>query len=152
MLKKERTPVRGGWRLGPWSGARAAPASMVIETAFTAGCESFIRQDFRFGDPEDFFHPPGHPHIYRPDYAGCTSCTPPVHGECLLLRCVDGEVTVTKGSEVTEPMLAALRGPSRMSRRLSRMSVRASRASRPSTRPVYKGEVGEDACHCAVCV
>ena len=50
---------------------------------------SFVEQGFAFGDPEDHFHPPGHPHNYRPEFATCPHCTPPVHGECVLLRCTD---------------------------------------------------------------
>jgi len=56
-----------------------------IADAFIAGCQSFMDAGFTFGDPEDFLHPPAHPHCVRPDYKGCPGCIPPVHGECVLL-------------------------------------------------------------------
>eukprot|EP00966_Prymnesium_polylepis_P142498 3290007-Prymnesium_polylepis.2 len=66
---------------------------LAVDEAFEAGCSSFEEQGFRFGDPEDWFHQPGHPHTYRPDFTNCQHCVPPVHGTCLLLQCgSDGEV------------------------------------------------------------
>lgn len=54
-----------------------------IDVAFKAGCASFIRQGFSFGDPEDYLHKHGHPHLYRPEFASCPHCTPPVHGKLI---------------------------------------------------------------------
>jgi hypothetical protein len=46
------------------------------------GAESFLERNFRFGDPADYFHPPGHPHHSKPDFSGlCEQCVPPVHGK-----------------------------------------------------------------------
>ena len=52
-----------------------------IEAAFAAGCEKFRQKGFKFGDPEEHLHPPGHPHHHRPDFLNCPHCTPPVHGQ-----------------------------------------------------------------------
>ena len=76
-------------------------ASKLFPSPFSqAGIESFIEQGFVFGDPEEHFHPPGHPHLYRPEYATCPHCTPPVHGECLLLRVEKGKCRQIKASAV----------------------------------------------------
>ncbi|KAL1512389.1 hypothetical protein AB1Y20_005647 [Prymnesium parvum] len=97
MLQKER---QGTSHLSPWRRARGSGDKLKIELAFNAGCTSFVKEGFTFGDPEEYFHPRGHPHDYRPDYTSCINCTPPVHGECLMLRIVDGEVCVTRATEV----------------------------------------------------
>jgi len=60
--------------------------------AFDAGVESFLERNFRFGDPADYFHPPGHPHHSKPDFSGlCEQCVPPVHGKVVFLWCKDPE-------------------------------------------------------------
>ena len=61
---------------------RRRPSSRIsIEAAFTAGCDKFRQRGFKFGDPEQYLHPPGHPHHLRPDFVNCPHCTPPVHGQ-----------------------------------------------------------------------
>ena len=68
--------------------------------AFEAGCYAFTSAGFRFGDPADWLHPPGHAHSFRPDLTGaCHGCTPPVHGSILMLT-VDpksGEIIERRG-------------------------------------------------------
>ena len=70
--------------------------------AFEAGCYAFLSAGFRFGDPADWLHPPGHAHSFRPCLTGkCDGCTPPVHGSILLLT-VDpctGEIVERRGDE-----------------------------------------------------
>ena len=58
-----------------------AGAEGAIREAFNAGCASFEAAGYRFGDPQEYLHPPGHPHWARPDFANCRSCTPPVQGK-----------------------------------------------------------------------
>ena len=82
---------------------RYTPLHTVARAVAQAGCESFLKEGFTFGDPEDYLHPPGHPHTYRPDYANCPHCTPPVHGECVLLRREAGGIVVTRASETLRP-------------------------------------------------
>ena len=96
MLLQERQ-ASGNWR--SWARVRGRGRGLLIEAAFTAGCESFLKQGFKFGDPEDWIHPAGHPHHYRPDFADCQCCSPPVHGECLFLRVVKGRVVTKRASE-----------------------------------------------------
>jgi len=74
-------------------------ARFPILEAFEAGCDSFLRDGYHFGDPDDYLHPPGHPHQYRPNFTECNLCSPPVHGECLLLRMCDNELIVKRGSD-----------------------------------------------------
>lgn len=67
------------------SGELALPE--YVELAFWAGVEHFYKDGFRMGDPTKHLHPPGHPHISRPQFSPpCFGCTPPVHGQVLLLR------------------------------------------------------------------
>ena len=99
MLVFQRQLRVGCW---PMCSARGG-ARMVVGEAFRAGCESFLKQGFAFGDPEAHLHPAGHPHQHRPDFANCTSCTPPVHGDCLLLQSVGGETVSMRGSELFAP-------------------------------------------------
>ena len=75
-------------------------APLRIDEAFRAGCGSFLSHGFRFGDPAAYLHPPGHSHHYRPDYQHCLGCTPPVHGDCLLLTSIDSVVQVVAGSKI----------------------------------------------------
>lgn len=63
-----------------------------LELAFRAGVEQFLEHDFKIGDPQDYLHPPGHPHNRSPNLQTCSGCVPPVHGEMLLLRNEGGEV------------------------------------------------------------
>ena len=79
-----------------------------LKAAFIAGCSTFCKQGFAFGDPEAWFHPKGHPHNYCPEYTSCDGCTPPVHGECLLMRSVGGSVVVTRASDLFAPCKPAL--------------------------------------------
>ena len=45
-------------------------------------------------------HQPGHPHLTRPEFRTCQSCTPPVHGQVLMLHSgEDGAVVETWGSK-----------------------------------------------------
>lgn len=112
MLQKERQ--RGTYpypRSRPTSKRQVARKSgLNIENAFRAGCARFIKEGYMFGDPEDYFHAPGHPHTYRPDYANCPHCTPPVHGECLMLRYELGEINIAKASDIVKAQLEKPRG------------------------------------------
>ena len=56
-----------------------------MHAAFAAGCASFSRDGYRFGDPMEFLHPAGHDHWQRPDFRGCPHCSPPVQGKVVLL-------------------------------------------------------------------
>ena len=57
----------------------------LVKAAFQAGCNSFSRGGFRFGDPNDFLHPRHHPHWRKPDFKTCRHCAPPVQGKVVLL-------------------------------------------------------------------
>ena len=37
------------------------------------------------GDPDDYLHPAGHEHLRAPRRRDCPGCTPPVHGEVVLV-------------------------------------------------------------------
>ena len=142
-----------------------------IEEAFKAGCDTFMKEGFRFGDPEEYFHPPGHPHLYRPEFNSCDGCTPPVHGECVLMRRdpkeePGAEAVKLTGSGYAESLVpkpktrrsALLRAPTfgagllsaklaasardHASGRQRRISARASALDRSSTHPV-EGECRE---------
>ena len=63
---------------------------LSIEAAFAAACDEFRAANFKFGDPEEYLHPPGHPHHYRPDFKRCEQCVPPVHGQVELIRAAEG--------------------------------------------------------------
>ena len=105
MLERERFSTHG--RCWPLCGGEYQGAPLSVEEAFEAGCISFMDQDFTFGDPEDYLHPPGHPHNYRPEYATCEHCTPPVHGECMLLRADEnGDLVTLLASEVADSLYA----------------------------------------------
>ncbi|KAL1507541.1 hypothetical protein AB1Y20_007163 [Prymnesium parvum] len=93
QLERERR-ARYEWR---WWRA-ASSDRLSIDEAFEAGCDAFRSQGFVFGDPEEHLHPPGHAHHYRPDFINCPHCTPPVHGETLLLGMGEGGVTTLLGS------------------------------------------------------
>ena len=51
---------------GPFS-----TTSVAVESAFRAGCAAFTKAGFRFGNPADYLHPHGHPHLWRPDFRRC---------------------------------------------------------------------------------
>ena len=53
-----------------------------VSTAFDAGRAAFLRAGYREGNPEDYLHPPGHPHTQQriPGWKQCPGCNPPVHG------------------------------------------------------------------------
>lgn len=57
----------------------------LVHAAFAAGCDSFSRGGFRFGDPAEYLHPPDHPHWRAPQFSQCTNCAPPVQGKVVLL-------------------------------------------------------------------
>jgi len=72
-----------------------------LDEAFKAGIKAFTDAGFQFGDPEEWFHAPGHPHTYKPDFTNCCHCTPPVQGECMLLRIGEnGRMRVEKASDI----------------------------------------------------
>eukprot|EP00966_Prymnesium_polylepis_P112714 2607081-Prymnesium_polylepis.1 len=83
--------------------AKRADDFQLVRAAFAAGCASFSRGGYRFGDPVDFFHPPGHAHWARPDFQGCRHCAPPVQGKVVLLyakRDSSGDVEEVFGRDV----------------------------------------------------
>lgn len=90
--------------VSPW-----LKGGLDFEVAFKAGCESFLEAGFYFGDPEEYLHAPGHPHTYRPDYACCDGCNPPVHGECIMLCCMGSRVLTITASELTAEKRASRR-------------------------------------------
>ena len=107
MLERERFRTHG--RCWPLCGHEYQGAPLSVEEAFEAGCVSFMDQDFTFGDPEDYLHPPGHPHNYRPEYATCEHCTPPVHGECILMRAgEDGQIATLLASDVADRLYSEI--------------------------------------------
>ncbi|KAL3912959.1 MAG: hypothetical protein SGPRY_008154, partial [Prymnesium sp.] len=65
----------------------------ILEHAFHAGCRTFADDNFKIGNPEDFLHLPSHEHKRAPRYDTCEGCSPPVHGEPLLLKYENGEVS-----------------------------------------------------------
>ena len=69
-----------------------------IELAYLAGLATFEEEGFAWGNPSSFLHPAGHPHTQRPCFVGCDGCSPPVHGQPVLLRNVDGKVQVRTGA------------------------------------------------------
>jgi hypothetical protein len=46
---------------------------------FKTAVDHMKNNGFATGDPESYLHPPGHPHMYKPDLK-CNGCTPPVYG------------------------------------------------------------------------
>ena len=78
----------------PWTaaadGADGAPGLVGVRRAFEAGCASFSREGFRFGDPSTYLHPPHHEHWRRPQFATCRGCLPPVQGRVVLLHTPPG--------------------------------------------------------------
>ena len=76
---RERASLVPTWRRG------AEAELQLVRAAFAAGCASFKQAGYHFGDPESYFHPPGHEHWMRPQFATCKQCAPPVHGEVVLL-------------------------------------------------------------------
>lgn len=64
---------------------------LTIDEAFVAGCLNLLDEGFRLGDPQRYLHPPNHPHAAKPDFSGaCFGCLPPVHGDVVLLKRMDG--------------------------------------------------------------
>ena len=63
----------------------AVPRRLPIAQAFKAASDRFKRAGFCFGDPSKYLHKGNHPHILRPDLENCPGCSPPVHGEVLLI-------------------------------------------------------------------
>lgn len=64
---------------------------LTIDAAFVAGCVNLLNDGFRLGDPQRYLHPPNHPHAATPDFSGaCWGCLPPVHGDAVLLKRLDG--------------------------------------------------------------
>ena len=53
--------------------------------AYDAGRAEMSRRGYREGDPDDYLHPHGHPHLRGPRQRDCTGCIPPVHGEVVLV-------------------------------------------------------------------
>ena len=88
--------------LRPWARGKRhesdADGLERVRSAFDAGCASFARDGFRFGDPAGFLHPPGHEHWRRPQWSTCPSCVPPVQGRAVLLTADEqGGVHATYG-------------------------------------------------------
>ena len=105
---EQRPSFWSSWR------KRRLPPPFSVEVAFRAGCECFMQHGFKFGDPEAYLHPPGHPHNYRPEFATCEGCTPPVHGNVMLLRrSADGEVDVVSETSA-RPALSRGNGNARL--------------------------------------
>tara|TARA_B110001452_G_scaffold170726_1_gene142893 strand:- start:174 stop:1445 length:1272 start_codon:yes stop_codon:yes gene_type:complete len=86
--------------LGAFAAARKSLEPALVELAYWSGLERFLEDGFRCGDPRAYLHPPGHPHLHlrAPVLDGsCEGCCPPVHGEVVLMRSVDGKVEVLSG-------------------------------------------------------
>jgi len=65
---------------------------LSIDAAFVSGCLRLLEEGFRMGDPARYLHPPEHAHARRPDFSGkCFGCMPPVHGDVVLLKRIDGD-------------------------------------------------------------
>jgi hypothetical protein len=72
---------------------REEKAHALASAAFDAGCLSFWQENFSFGNPEDYLHESSHEHMRNPDFSGeCDGCTPPVHGQVVLLTCEEGVI------------------------------------------------------------
>ena len=70
------------WKCQPALALNAESRALARKLGtFNAGCAAFEAGGYRFGDPQEYLHPPGHPHWARPDFANCRSCTPPVQGK-----------------------------------------------------------------------
>lgn len=94
--------MRGRQRPAAHGAATAASAYEAVAAAFAAGCASFSREGFRFGDPSEHLHPPGHEHWRRPQFATCKNCAPPVQGCVVLLHTKpdgSGDVEVVHGQD-----------------------------------------------------
>jgi len=77
---------------------RAPARHELAEAAFDAGCQNFWQENFAFGDPRTYLHEPNHEHMRNPDFSGeCEGCTPPVHGQVVLLTCEAGKITPRLG-------------------------------------------------------
>ena len=76
--------VLPGWLGAPWAGP--LDGLDLVMAAFEAGCASFAKEGFQFGNPADWLHPPGHEHWRRPRFKTCRSCAPPVQGRAVLLH------------------------------------------------------------------
>ena len=91
--------VKHSDHLGRKSGKGGGTALRVVQEAFDAGCAEFLDAGFSFGDPFDYLHEPGHPHLKKPEFRTCQSCTPPVHGQVMMLHSGDdGAAVETLGS------------------------------------------------------
>ena len=103
--------------LGTFLAARKPLSSELFELAYWAGIERFTQRGFRFGDPRRYLHVPGHSHVAAPELqytSQCEGCTPPVHGEAVMLRNVGGEVQIMVGgvdqSGTFSPLCSTLSG------------------------------------------
>ena len=77
--------------LWPWGSSSSSHERLeTVMACFAAGCASFSRDGYRFGDPAEYLHPPGHAHWRRPDFQGCKHCVPPVQGSVVLLHARHG--------------------------------------------------------------
>ena len=65
-------------------------SAVQLELAYLVGLERFHEAGFQLGDPAQYLHPAGHPHILAPDFDNCPGCMPPVHGVVVLLCCQRG--------------------------------------------------------------
>lgn len=92
QLEARRAAIHAGRSSSRWRNRKTRPPRpFSIDEAFESGCEEFRASGFIFGDPEAYFHKePNHPHLYRPNFQTCEQCTPPVHGQVVLLRGVVG--------------------------------------------------------------
>ena len=107
--------------------------------AFEAGCYAFGAAGFRFGDPADYLHPPGHPHSFRPCLKGsCDGCTPPVHGSIVLIYFDPerGELVERRGAEILDDDEGGLGTFAKLLRWRRRAQLSALSSPSPVTAPL----------------
>jgi len=87
---------------------------VAVEAAYQAGLSTFEEQGFVYGDPSLYLHPSDHPHMHAPELFNCEGCSPPVHGQPVLLSHVEGEVCVRVGPspwQTVDGSIAQLKSP-----------------------------------------
>ena len=67
--------------------ASGAEGSVSIATAYDAGRAAFLRAGYCEGNPNEYLHTPGHPHVVKriAEWRQCPGCNPPVHGQPVLV-------------------------------------------------------------------
>eukprot|EP00966_Prymnesium_polylepis_P326733 7382635-Prymnesium_polylepis.1 len=73
---------RGG--CGGWGGWGCKLQTFDVKKLFRSGCDRFCAAAYKRGDPFDFLHPKGHPHLTGRHDKSRQGCNPPVHGNMVM--------------------------------------------------------------------